>query len=117
MNDLEKKKMVENNVKPERRNIKYAKFKTIMATAANDYNTILCNGTIKTKAKKSKRGKKNTGASEDEEKTRQGCQNTFGKHAVSSIWAGVFASIRHITKRKRHEERKKYAKPEKRWEL
>ena len=32
--------MAENNVKPERRNIKYAKFKTIMATAANDYNTI-----------------------------------------------------------------------------
>ena len=44
--------MAEDNVKPERRNIKYAKFKTIMATAANDYNTILCNGTIETKAKK-----------------------------------------------------------------
>ena len=32
--------MAEDNVKPERKNIKYAKFKTIMAMAANDYNTI-----------------------------------------------------------------------------
>jgi len=100
--------MAEDNVKPERKNIKYAKFKTIMATAANDYNTIYnVMELLKLKRRKKQARKKEYGGERRRGKDKARLSNTFGKHAVSSVWAGVFASIRHITKRKRHEERKK----------